>query len=330
MRKKIAILCGGPSSEHEVSLNSARTIFSFLDHDKYEIVICYISKDLSAELLTSADQLNEKRDPSISFLEILKVLKKEKYFALLAGIHGEFAEDGKLQALLEIFDIPYSGSKVHGSALAMDKYRTSLIAQQIDGLKFPRTFLLTSTNTFDKAKILFPTIVKPNALGSSVGVFVAKNNEELSTAINTLNKKFHVSEILLQEYITDSIELSCGTLEKITGEFTTLPPIEIRPKKAELFDYNSKYEIGGSLEITPPVSIPQELSDKVSSATIELHKILGLNTYSRSDFLVKNGEIYFLETNTLPGMTATSLLPQEAKAAGISFPDLLEFIIENS
>ena len=128
----------------------------------------------------------------------------------------------------------------------------------------------------------------------------------------------------------DSIEIQCGTLQKKNGDFIALPPIEIVPKKNVFFDYDSKYLNGGATEITPPISIDKSLSDKISQLSIDIHKLLMLKTYSRTDFLIKNGKIYFLETNTLPGMTATSLLPQEANSIGISYPQLLDFIISNS
>jgi D-alanine-D-alanine ligase len=135
---------------------------------------------------------------------------------------------------------------------------------------------------------------------------------------------------LAQEYLEDAIEIQCGALQKKNGDFIALPPIEIIPKKNVFFDYDSKYLSGGATEITPPVSISKKLSDKISILSIEIHKLLALKTYSRTDFMVKNGKIYFLETNTLPGMTATSLLPQEANSIGISYPQLLDFIISNS
>lgn len=329
MRKKIAILCGGPSSEHEVSLNSAKNIFGFLDHDKYEIVICYISKNLHAQLLTSSDQLNEKLNPSIPFLEILEKLKREKYFALLAGIHGEFAEDGKLQVLLEYFDISYSGSISSSSSLCMDKFRSMLVMHST-GIKCPNTSLEEVSSTISiPSNMNFPVIVKPNNLGSSVGVVKVNNNKELIIHSLKLKKDQGVTHVLVQEFI-DGIELSCGVLQTKKNKLIRIPPIEIRPKLSRLFDYASKYKAGGSEEITPPVSISNELSEKIIDISTTAHVVLGCKTYSRSDFIVSGKDIFYLETNTLPGMTATSLLPQEAKVAGISFQDLLEFIIENS
>ncbi len=329
MKKKIAIFCGGPSSEHDVSLNSARTIFKYLDKEKYTISICYISKKLHAIVSDDIDFLKSSLSATTPLTHVLTNLKKEGYFALLAGLHGEFVEDGKLQALLELFSIPYSGSGVSGSALAMDKYRSSIIASKIPQLDIPPSILIKDLKKNDVSGLHFPLILKPNTLGSSVGVYIVKSKDDFKKALEATITKLNLKEILIQECIENALELSCGCLQKKNGTFIDIPPIEIRPKQV-FFDYASKYEVGGSEEITPPVSISKNMSDKISHITNLLHTHLGLQTYSRSDFLIKNDKLYYLETNTLPGMTATSLLPQEAMAAGISIPALLDFLIENS
>lgn len=329
MKKKIAIFYGGPSSEHNVSINSAKTIYKFLNKKKYKIAVCYISKTLTAKIVTEDNPTFEKINATIPLLEVLETIKKENYFALLAGIHGEFVEDGKLQSLLEYFNIPYSGSDSKSSALSMDKYRSMLLVNTLSPIELPETFIVSSQNIYPKV-FKFPVIIKPNTLGSSVGISIVKTPQELKKVIADLKKRYPSQELLIQELIQDSVELSCGVLQKKNGEFLLLPPIEIIPKRNNFFDYDSKYLVGGSEEITPPISIDKNMSDKISSLSTKIHTLLGLKTFSRSDFLIKKGTIYYLETNTLPGMTATSLLPQEAAAAGISYTKLLDFIIENS
>lgn len=327
---KIAIFCGGPSSEHEVSLNSAKTIFKFIDKKKYEVYFFYISKENKCKLILGNENLEfSKVKPSASLLKGLDDMKKKKIFALLAGIHGEFVEDGRLQVFLEYYKIPYSGSGPVASSLCMDKFHSSIVAGSA-GILCPKTSLEEINKSIKLPTFMsFPVILKPNNLGSSVGVSKINDQKELVEKALLLKKHFNVTNCILQEYI-EGIELSCGVLQSKDNSFTKLPPIEIRPKKAKLFDYSSKYERGGSEEITPPVSIGKKLSEAISAIAITAHNVLGCRTYSRSDFIVKDNKIYFLETNTLPGMTATSLLPQEAKASGISFPKLLDFIIENS
>lgn len=330
MKKKVAIFCGGPSSEYEVSLNSARTIFEHLDKEKYEVSICYISKELHAKLVRNGKTNFEKSKTKTPLLKVLQKIKDEGFYALLAGIHGEFAEDGHLQSLLEFYKIPYSGSDIYGSTLAMDKYRSSLIVEKIPGLKMPVSVLILSNKNFNNTNLHYPLIIKPNTLGSSVGVFIVKDKNESNNALKVLKDKLKLREYIVQECLIGAIELSCGVLQKNNGEFVKLPPIEIRPKRSPFFDYNAKYQIGGSVEITPPKSVSKALSDKISELACDIHTCLGLRTYSRSDFLVKDNNIYYLETNTLPGMTTTSLLPQEAKAIGMSFEKLLDFLITNT
>lgn len=330
MRRKVAIFCGGPSSEFEVSLNSAKTIYKYIDKKKYELYFFFISKESICKLFIASDStdfLKTKTETSLS--KGLEDIKRKSILALLAGLHGEFVEDGRLQALLELFQIPYTGSGVSGSSIAMDKYRTSLLVNTIDGVYIPKSVLLQKPYHLPK-NLTLPVIIKPNALGSSVSISIAYTNDEFSKQIKRLLKNYPKQEIVVQEYLQDAIEIQSGTLQRKDGTFLDVPPIEIIPKKNVFFDYDSKYLVGGATEITPPVGIPKKLSDEIMKISIKLHTLLGLKTYSRNDFLIKNGKIYFLEANTLPGMTATSLLPQEAAAIGISFPQLLDFIIENS
>jgi D-alanine-D-alanine ligase len=176
-----------------------------------------------------------------------------------------------------------------------------------------------------------PICIKPNALGSSIGVFLIKDRETLDNAKDKLEEDFDENEsFLIQELIVEGLEVSCGCLEKKNGEFIKLPPIEIIPQNSSFFDYKAKYTKGASIETTPPTQINNSMSERISDLAVEIHSILGCSLYSRSDFLIKGDDIYYLETNTLPGMTNTSLLPQECKAAGIRFSELIDFLIENS
>ena len=324
MLQKVSIFCGGPSSEHEVSILSASKIFELIDKNKYDVSLLYIGRNLLCEFLTDTSSI--PTSTKIPLLEALAILQSNNSFSLLAGVHGEFVEDGKIQTLLEFFKIPYSGTGPEACALAMDKYRSSIVVGSLPDILIPKTRIHDESTKVPP----FPFVTKPNTLGSSVGVSIVHTKKEFDIAIEDLKKSFPDQQILIQEYLKDSIEIQCGTLQKKNGDFVVLPPIEIVPKKNVFFDYNSKYVSGGATEITPPISINKKLSEKISQISIKIHELLRLKTYSRTDFLVKNGKIYFLETNTLPGMTATSLLPQEANSIGISYPELLDFIIANS
>lgn len=328
MLKKIAIFCGGPSSEHEVSLSSASAIYESINKKKYELYFFYISREKKCRLVIASDEVDlTKIKADRDLLHGLEDLSRKKIFALLAGIHGEFVEDGKLQVMLEYFNIPYTGSKIASSSLCMDKYRSMLIAGEIPGIHLPKTIHIDKGSSIPRTS--FPCIVKPNSLGSSVGVFKVNNNEELRKAVDTIFTKYEEELVIIQEFI-DGIELSCGVLQDKKGKIIQLPPIEIRPVNSPVFDYSSKYEVGGSEEITPPQSLSKKESDRISEISERVHLLLGCKLYSRSDFRVRRGKIYYFETNTLPGLTATSLIPQEANAIGISFPKLLDFLIDNS
>ena len=241
---------------------------------------------------------------------------KKDFDVVFIAMHGEYGEDGTLQSILDENGILYTGSGVAASRLGMDK--------------------IASQKVFKKAGLLvpgdpkgFPAVVKPADRGSSVGVSIARNFLELDSAVKTaLNQS---RRIMVQEYIAGR-ELTCGVLE-IKRKLTPLLPTEIIPK-SKFFDYVAKYKKGGSQEITPP-NLPPAVIKKIQQAAIKAHQAIGANGYSRSDFILampnaKNQvpKIYILEINTLPGMTETSLLPQEAKAVGISFPQLLDRIIE--
>ncbi len=342
MKSKIALVCGGPSSEHEVSLWSTQAILKNISPEKYEVFVFYIDKQLNTCFfgVKPGDELNISQNKDL-YLPLLKGIEKNLKTvdkAVLMGIHGEFVEDGRLQNILDFFGVKYTGSGMASCVLAMDKYSSTNLVEKIfgdspergRGVKLPKTKIFNpDNNDLDYSNLVFPVVLKPNDAGSSVGVKILKTQEELKTEIEKLKNDSKFDYWLLQEYISGAIELSCGCLQKANKEMLTLPPIEIIPHKADFFDYDSKYQVGGSREITPPESISKEQSDRISKLACQIHRVLRCKTYSRSDFLIKGTDVYYLETNTLPGMTQTSLLPQEAKAAGFSFSQLIDFIIEN-
>jgi D-alanine-D-alanine ligase len=332
--QKIAIICGGPSMEYEVSLNTANAMLNNIDKTKHSPYILHISKNGKAELFKpKGNKLHEEIQTECKD-DLLDILENMKNFKCLLATHGEFGEDGKLQTILEYLDIPYTGTEGYASALCMDKYRSGIVVKNLlkDKMKFIKTTFCKLRELQNlKVEYPYPICIKPNAKGSSVGVYIVKDNKEYSEVCNKLLKEFSDEmDMLVQEAIPFDMELSCGCLEDISGNIRNLPAIEIIPQTSDFFDYNAKYTIGASIEITPPEHISKEIADKISILTGEIHKVLGCRLYSRSDFFVKGKDIYYIETNTLPGMTSTSLLPQEAKADGIGFTELLDFLIENS
>jgi D-alanine-D-alanine ligase len=244
------------------------------------------------------------------------------------AMHGEYGEDGVVQGLLEAVHIPYTGSGVLASALGMDKYLSLQIFQHA-GLLVPKT-ILVEPHSYDSDRIEdmlgLPLVVKPRGCGSSVGVSIVRSLEQLPSAIINAGR-FHPG-VLVQQYI-EGTEVTCGVVDRGTTESAIpLVPTEIIPQTSEFFDYEAKYTPGASREITPP-RLPQEVQKQIQGAALVAHKVLGCRGISRSDFIVdREGKLWILEINTLPGLTKTSLVPQEAEAMGISFEDLLDMIIE--
>jgi D-alanine-D-alanine ligase len=326
--KTICILCGGPSSEHDVSLASAAAMLKYVNRELYDIWVCYIRQDLTATLFKDTQQeLPDLTAQSYQpFSQILKATPDDMLF-VLAAMHGEFGEDGTLQKMLEDAGLTYTGSGSTSSALAMDKDRAAQVVSSLAGVKIIPTMKVTRGNWQSISPTSYPVFCKPNSGGSSINVFICQNERELKDTLERIYQEESSGEYLIQPYMTGTIEISCAYLEKGSGEDILLPPIEIRPQYSDFFDYEAKYTPLASHEICPPEDITPEMSATISNLAGQIHKALGCRTYSRSDFLVQGEDIYYLETNTAPGMTETSLVPQECAAAGISFTELLDFII---
>lgn len=309
---------GGPSVEHEVSLATGAKVIESLDKSKYvpvPIKITRTGKWIMGGKITNYQDVLKKID--MAFL----------------ALHGEVGEDGRLQGLLDFHGVHYTGSGRGASALAMDKVHSREIFK-LAGISAPKTLHLkkgennSSLVKFFTSKVVkFPVIVKPCFLGSSVGVSMVTDAKKLSEAIQ-MAFSFD-KEILVEEYIK-GIEVSCGVLENFSGQKVfALPVTQILPVRRKFFDYKAKYVKGSCKEITP-AQIDEERYKKVQSMAVLAHQLLGCRSYSRSDMILRNGAVYLLEVNTLPGLTPTSLFPQQALAAGLSFDKLLDKIISNS
>ena len=344
---KIVVLAGGLSTERDVSLASGAGICRTLrerghkaflldvylgfpcDADKLDEVftlpgagleiaegIKTTEPDLAAIKASREDQSDCFLGPNV--IEICRMAD-----IVFMGLHGDVGENGKLQATFDLLGIRYTGPNYLGSALAMDKG----IAKKIFKMSGVPTPLGTSIKKSQKDLALaelglsLPVVVKPCSGGSSIGVYIVDTEEAYREAIEKSFK--YEDEVVIEPYIKGR-EFACGIID---GK--ALPVIEIIPKTG-FFDYANKYQAGATEEICP-APIPNEIAEKMQRATELAFKSLKLDIYSRADFLLDDkGEIYCLEVNTLPGMTATSLLPQEAKAAGIEYGELCELIIEKS
>lgn len=303
-RLRLALLCGGRSSERDVSLKGAEGIKKALDPLRYEVVVYDPAVDL-ARFVQDA--------PGIDAVFIL--------------LHGRFGEDGTVQGLLELLGLAYQGSGVLGSALAMDKYLSKVIYRQA-GIQTPDWMLLEKAGRAVGSEIIkglgLPLMIKPAAQGSSVGMSKVMDAGYLEPA---LDEAFKWDRKVIAEAFIQGREITGAVLG--LDEPQALPIVEIRPGEGHgFFDYHAKYQKGASCEICP-ADLPDDVTEEAQRLALMAHKALDLSGYSRTDMIVTEDRgIFVLETNTIPGMTPTSLFPQAASAAGISFSELLDRLIE--
>ncbi len=303
-RLRVAVLIGGPSSEHDVSLSTGKVVMNYLDREKYEVIPVMIRRD--GEWQINPDELHSKAD--VAFI----------------AMHGEYGEDGTVQRVLEEASVPYTGSGVIPSALGMNKIFSARLLRAY-GIRVPDYIPVSKNDDIGNLEMPFgfPVVVKPVDRGSSVGTTIVRKEEDLPEA---LDNAFRFSyDAMIQEYIPGR-ELTCGVLDD-ENETIVLPVTEIMPKAATFFDYHSKYSSNASDEVTP-ADISKEQTDMVQDVAAKVHKYLGAYGMSRTDFILgHDGNLYVLEINTIPGMTPTSLLPQAALKYGLTFPELLDKII---
>ena len=342
---KIVVLAGGLSPERNVSLSSGTMIahaLKRLGHRPALVDLYFGLEDPAGPLEACFDQPVPDRwkqvDPQAPDLEAVKAARpgespsqfgpgvlelcRQADLVFLA-LHGACGEDGRVQAAFDLMGIPYTGSGYVGSALAMDKDLTKRLVAPL-GVKTPQWKRADYTDRdIDRltSTTPVPCVVKPVASGSSIGVYIAHTQAELEDALR------HSMELggrtVLEQYIQGR-EIQVAVL----GD-AYLPAVEIIPKNA-YFDYESKYQKGGAVEICP-APITDDEWKQVGQAALKLHKALGLSVYSRTDFILdEEGRAWCLEVNTLPGMTPTSLVPQEAAAAGMDYDTLCEKIAEES
>lgn len=305
MSKKlcVALLAGGRSSEREVSLKGGEEVYKALDQHKYEIRRYDPATDLVRLAVDSAE------------IDVAFIL-----------LHGPFGEDGTMQGFLDMLRIPYQGSGVLGSAMAMDKNIAKIMYRQA-GLKVPEWLMAEQADIESPGKLIeqlgLPVVIKPIHQGSSLGMSIARNEAELTAG---LAKAFEFdSQVMVEEFIKGR-EITGGVLGN--DELAALPLVEIIPGEEFLFfDYEAKYQPGASTEVCP-ADFDQEITSKAQEYALAAHRVLNLEVYSRTDMIINDDGIFVLETNTIPGMTPTSLLPQAAEAHGLPFPAFIERLLE--
>ena len=338
---KIVVLAGGLSPERNVSLSSGSMVCQALrdrghqvalvdlffgmegrEGDPYQAPIPPAYQKVSPQAPDLEQVRSSRKDSSPSMIGPgVEELCREADVVYLA-LHGACGEDGRIQAMLDLLGVPYTGSGCLASAIAMDKDLTKRMVEQ--HVLTPRWETVTVTR--DNLEQLLeetqlPVVVKPIASGSSIGVTVAHTREELRRGLEESVRLG--GRTVLEQYIKGR-EIQVAVLN---GK--ALPSIEIIPQ-AEFYDYENKYQPGAALEVCP-AQIPQEWEQAVGQAALKVFELVGLSVYARADFIVTpDGKPYFLEINTLPGMTPTSLVPQEAAAVGISYGELCQIIVESS
>lgn len=337
---KIVVLCGGLSMERNVSITSSTLVckaLRALGHQAVLVDMFFGLEDMEAPLENLFENLPPVGDAHVAAeapdLDEVRASRKWKsrsmvgqgVFELCAladvvflGLHGTCGEDGRIQAAFDLLGVPYTGSGYLGSALAMDKDLTKQLAVAA-GVRTPK-WQMISYRKKDIPNIEFdlPCVVKPVDSGSSIGVAIANTREELEAA---LLENLKLGRVILEQYIRGR-EIDVGVLN---GK--SLPSIEIIPKQG-FYDYKNKYQAGATVEICP-TPIDPVIETELGAMALKVHNLLGLSAYSRSDFMVDaKGDIYFLEINTLPGMTPTSLMPQEAAAVGIDYNTLCQTIVD--
>lgn len=291
---KVGVLYGGISSERDVSINSGRQIIDNLNKDKYDV----------REII-----LNDKKD----------IFKCEGLDFVFIALHGNFGEDGKVQSILEAMDIKYNGCDFFTSSVCMNKFIVKNVLSKF-GVNMANGFIFNKNNfDIDKFNLRFPVIIKPNSGGSSLGVYLCNDHNEL---MKNINMAFEYDDDILVEEFIDGKEISCGILN---GE--VLPIFSILPKGDEFFSYTSKYD---NKTIEEPANFNDDIKLKIEEIALRCYNVFSCKVYSRIDFIVKDDEPYFLEINTLPGMTKESLFPKMASCVGIGFKKLLDIIIESS
>ncbi|MDR2725969.1 MAG: D-alanine--D-alanine ligase [Candidatus Adiutrix sp.] len=309
---RVALLRGGKSAEREVSLNSGAEVLANLDRDRFTAV---------------------EYDPAADIPRLASDAQAGKLDVAFLALHGPLGEDGTVQGLMELLGLPYTGSGVLASALAMDKEAAKKVFREAglpvapdmvvtrDGVSGDRCFARTAFHALGS-----PLVVKPVRLGSSVGMSIVRTEEDLAAALTLV---FGLGgEALLEKYLPGP-EFTCGVVGSAPN-LTALPIIEIIPAPGHVFfDYSAKYEPGQSEEVCP-ARVSPEITSEVQRLAANAHRALGCRTLSRSDFIFFEGRPYLLETNTLPGLTSGSLVPKMARAFGLTFTAFLSYLLDDT
>ena len=321
--KKVAVVMGGFSSEHQISLKSGQVVFEHIDRTQYEPYRVVIS---SEEWFVWHEDDTKSNIDRHDFSFTNAANQKVRFDVVFNVIHGSPGEDGKLIAYFELLHLPHTSCNSYQSALTFNK-RDLLSVLKPYGIPMAKSFFINAGDAINTKEIAnqvgFPCFVKPNRSGSSYGISKVYNEEELLPAIE---KAFSEDTELLIESFLKGTEVSVGVIQ-YKGETLVLPITEIVSEN-DFFDYEAKYQ-GKSKEITP-ARLTDAQQKNVAALALKVYNVLQMRGFSRSEYIFVGDTPHLLEMNTIPGMTSESILPQQAKAAGISLPDLLTNALEQA
>ncbi|MFD2917165.1 D-alanine--D-alanine ligase [Psychroserpens luteus] len=322
MKKNIAIIMGGYSSEYEISLKSGQVVYDTLDKTKYNAYRVHIFKDK----WVFVNDMDEEFPIDKNDFSVLVNETRINFDCVFNAIHGSPGEDGFMQGYFELLEIPHTSCNMYQAALTFNK-RDCLSALKPYGIKTAESYFVNLGDSINEDAIVnkvgLPCFVKANRAGSSFGITKVYKKEELQNALDVAFKED--DEVIIESFL-DGIEVSVGVIN-YKGETIVLPITEIVSDN-DFFDYKAKY-LGQSQEITP-ARIDEDKAEQVRTLAKKVYEVLKLKGFSRSEYIFKNGEPHLLEVNTVPGLTAASILPQQATKAGISMSELFENAIESS
>lgn len=321
--KTIAIVAGGYSSEYVISMQSAAQVLEALDKKKYRPFIVEISKDKWVVNVAEGETVPVDRNDFSFVLGSTRV----SFNCVFVAIHGTPGEDGKLQSYFEMLNIPYTSCNSFTSLLTFNKYATKIYLEKA-GILSANAVLVhykQKMNAHPMVRHLgLPAFVKPNNAGSSFGVTKVKLEEQLQMAVEGALKEDH--EVIVEEFI-EGTEVTCG-IAKLEDQELVLPLTEIVSKK-EFFDYEAKYTPGMSDEITP-ARVDEKLTKQIQQLSSVIYDVLDCKGLVRVDFIIRKGEPYFLEINTVPGMSKNSIVPKMIRAAGKTEGEVYGMLIEDA
>ena len=323
MQKNIALVTGGYSGELEISLKSANEVARNLDPDKYKVFIIHIGQqDWTFQGEEGNEVVVDKNDFTVFYEG-----KHITFDCAFIALHGTPGEDGRLQGYFDMIGMPYTSCGMTTSAITFNKFFSNKIARSL-GVKTADSVFMTGDNLLGKDEIIqkigLPCFVKPNNGGSSVGISRVDRREEMLDAMRKALKED--DEIVIESYI-DGFELTCGML-KHQGELIVFPLTEIISENS-FFDFKAKYTESLRSEITP-ARVSNDLEERCKNISAFLYNEMNCKGLVRFDYIVNNDELYFLEVNTIPGMTAESIVPKQAQEMGISLKELYSMVIEEA